>query len=78
MAYEMEGDMVEGSSVEDQMKVSAEHNRENPRKPYKLGDGYARNVKDAASNAARKPKDTRTSQQRMNDAVGKSRPGESD
>tara|TARA_Y100000389_G_scaffold196336_1_gene229115 strand:+ start:204 stop:875 length:672 start_codon:yes stop_codon:yes gene_type:complete len=68
----------EESSISDQMKVSVKHNRENPRKPYKPGDGYARNVKDAARNAARKPKDTRTSQQRMNDAVGKSRAGESD
>lgn len=68
----------EEMSVKDQMKASAEYWKKNPRKDYKAGDGYARNVRDAARNAARKPKDTRTSQQRMNDAVGKSRPGESD
>lgn len=69
---------TEAMSVADQMRVSAQHWKKNPRKPYKPGDGYARNVKDAARNAARKPKDTRTPQQRMNDAVGKSRAGESD
>lgn len=69
---------TEEKSVKDQMDASAEYWKKNPRKPYKPGDGYARNVKDAARNAARKPKDTRTSQQRMNDAVGKSRAGESD
>ena len=69
---------TEEKSVKDQMKTSAKYWKENPRKDYKAGDGYARNVKDAARNAARKPKDTRTSQQRMNDAVGKSRAGESD
>lgn len=68
----------EEMSVKDQMKASAEYWKKNPRKDYKAGDGYARNVRDAARNAARKPKDTRTPQQRMNDAVGKSRPGESD
>lgn len=72
------GPQNEEMSVKDQMKASAEYWKKNPRKPYKPGDGYARNVKDAARNAARKPKDTRTPQQRMNDAVGKSRAGESD
>ena len=60
------------------MKASAKHWKKNPRKDYKAGDGVKRNERDARANAARKPKDTRTSQQRMNDAVGKSRAGESD
>ncbi len=69
---------TEAMSVVDQMKASAKYWKENPRKDYKAGDGVKRNERDARANAARKPKDTRTSQQRMNDAVGKSRAGESD
>ena len=69
---------TESSSVVDQMKASAKYWKENPRKDYKAGDGVKRNERDAKTNAARQPKDTRTSQQRMNDAVGKSRAGESD
>lgn len=69
---------TEAMSVVDQMKASAKHWKKNPRKDYKAGDGVKRNERDARANAARKPKDTRTSQQRMNDAVGKSRAGESD
>ena len=69
---------TEAMSVVDQMKASAKHWKENPRKDYKAGDGVKRNERDARANAVRKPKDTRTSQQRMNDAVGKSRVGESD
>lgn len=70
--------MKESMSVVDQMKASAKYWKENPRKVYKAGDGVKRNERDARTNAARQPKDTRTSQQRMNDAVGKSRAGESD
>ena len=70
--------MKESMSVVDQMKASAKYWKENPRKDYKAGDGVKRNERDARANAVRKPKDTRTSQQRMNDAVGKSRAGESD
>ena len=70
--------MKESMSVVDQMKASAKYWKENPRKDYKAGDGVKRNERDARANAARKPKDTRSSQQRMNDAVGKSRAGESD
>ena len=70
--------MKESMSVVDQMKASAEYWKKNPRKDYKAGDGVKRNERDARANAARKPKDTRSSQQRMNDAVGKSRAGESD
>ena len=69
---------TEAMSVVDQMKASAKYWKENPRKDYKVGDGVKRNERDAKANAARQPKDTRTSQQRMNDAVGKSRAGESD
>ena len=68
----------ESLSVVDQMKASAKYWKENPRKDYKAGDGVKRNERDARTNAARQPKDTRSSQQRMNDAVGKSRAGESD
>ena len=64
------GPQNEEMSVKDQMKVSAEYWKKNPRKPYKPGDGYARNVRDAARNAARQPKDTRTDSQRMADATG--------
>ncbi len=69
---------TEAMSVVDQMKASAKYWKENPRKDYKAGDGVKRNERDARANAVRQPKDTRTSQQRMNDAVGKSRAGESD
>lgn len=64
------GPQNEEMSVKDQMKASAEYWKKNPRKPYKPGDGYARNVRDAARNAARQPKDTRTDSQRMADATG--------
>ena len=66
--------MGEEMSVKDQMAATIKYNKMNPRKPYKPGDGYKRNQRDAAANAARQPKDTRTDSQKMADATGP-RPG---
>lgn len=66
--------MGEEMSVKDQMAATIKYNKMNPRKPYKPGDGYKRNQRDAAANAARQPKDTRTDAQKMTDATGP-RPG---
>ena len=62
--------MGEEMSVKDQMAATIKYNKMNPRKPYKAGDGYKRNQRDAAANAARQPKDTRTDAQKMADATG--------
>lgn len=62
--------MGEEMSVKDQMAATIKYNKMNPRKPYKPGDGYKRNQRDAAANAARQPKDTRTDAQKMADATG--------
>lgn len=64
----------EEMSVKDQMAATIKYNKMNPRKPYKAGDGYKRNQRNAAANAARQPKDTRTDAQKMSDATGP-RPG---
>lgn len=60
-------------SVADQMKASQEYFRKQNKKPYEVGDGVKRNEADARANAARQPKDTRTANQRMNDAAGYTR-----
>ena len=60
----------EEMSVKDQMAATIKYNKMNPRKPYKDGDGYKRNQRDAVANAARQPKDTRTDAQKMSDATG--------
>ena len=66
--------MGEEMSVKDQMAATIKYNKMNPRKPYKPGDGYKRNQRNAADNAAKQPKDTRTDAQKMADATGP-RPG---
>ena len=69
-----EKSMGEEMSVKDQMAATIKYNKMNPRKPYKPGDGYKRNQRNAAANAARQPKDNRTDAQKMTDATGP-RPG---
>ena len=73
MSYDMEGEMTEGLSVDQQMKISQDYNRMSPK------EKLAANKK--AMGAIKKvtpKKDTRTDAQKMTDAVGKPRMGSSD
>ena len=69
MSHVPEGEMVEGLSVDDQMKISREYNRKSPeekREANKRAMGVIKKVK--------REKDTRTDAQKMTDATGP-RPG---
>ena len=69
MSHVPEGEMVEGLSVDDQMKISREYNRKSPeekREANKRAMGAIKKVK--------REKDTRTDAQKMTDATGP-RPG---
>jgi len=69
MSYDMEGEMTEGLSVDDQMKISRDAAAK--RKPYKDGDHQRARAKMLKKPL---PKDTRTDAQKMTDATGP-RPG---
>ena len=71
MSYDMKGEMTEGLSVDDQMKISRDAAKgRNPNPDHKAI--RAKMLKKPL------PKDTRTDAQKMTDAVGKPRMGSSD
>ena len=69
MSYDMEGEMTEGLSVAQQMKISQDYNRMSPEEKKAANKKAMGNVKKVAPK-----KDTRTDAQKMTDATGP-RPG---
>ena len=73
MSYDMEGEMTEGLSVDQQMKISQDYNRMSPEEKKAANKKAMGNVKKVAPK-----KDTRTDAEKMTAAVGKPRMGSSD
>ena len=73
MSYDMKGEMTEGLSVDQQMKISQDYNRMSPEQKRAANIKAMGNVKKVAPK-----KDTRTDAEKMTDAVGKPRMGSSD
>ena len=69
MSYDMEGEMTEGLSIDQQMKISQDYNRMSPEEKKAANKKAMGNVKKVAPK-----KDTRTDAQKMTDATGP-RPG---
>ena len=69
MSYDMEGEMTEGLSVKDQMRISQEYNRMSPEEKKAANKRVLGSIKKVAPK-----KDTRTDAQKMTDATGP-RPG---
>ena len=70
MSYDMEGNMTEGLSVGQQMKISQDYNRMTPEQKKAANKKAMGNVKKVAPN-----KDTRTDSQKMADAYASVRKG---
>ena len=73
MSYDMEGEMTEGLSVDQQMKISQDYNRMSPEEKRAANKKAMGNIKKVAPK-----KDTRTDAEKMTAAVGKPRMGSSD
>ena len=73
MSYDMKGEMTEGLSVDQQMKISQDYNRMSPEQKKAANIKAMGNVKKVAPK-----KDTRTDAEKMTAAVGKPRMGSSD
>ena len=73
MSYDMEGEMTEGLSIDQQMKISQDYNRMSPEEKKAANKKAMGNVKKVAPK-----KDTRTDAEKMTAAVGKPRMGSSD
>ena len=73
MSYDMKGEMTEGLSVDQQMKISQDYNRMSPEEKKAANKKAMGNVKKVAPK-----KDTRTDAEKMTAAVGKPRMGSSD
>ena len=70
MSYDMEGNMTEGLSVDQQMKISQDYNRMTPEQKKAANKKAMGNVKKVAPK-----KDTRTDSQKMADAYASVRKG---
>jgi len=73
MSYDMEGEMTEGLSIDQQMKISQDYNRMSPEEKKAANKKAMGSVKKVALK-----KDTRTDAEKMTAAVGKPRMGSSD
>ena len=73
MSYDMKGEMTEGLSVDQQMKISQDYNRMSPEEKRAANKKAMGNIKKVAPK-----KDTRTDAEKMTAAVGKPRMGSSD
>ena len=73
MSYDMKGEMTEGLSVDQQMKISQDYNRMSPEQKKAANIKAMGNIKKVAPK-----KDTRTDTEKMTAAVGKPRMGSSD
>ena len=73
MSYDMKGEMTEGLSVDQQMKISQDYNRMSPEEKRAANKKAMGNIKKVAPK-----KDTRTDAEKMTAAVGNPRMGSSD